>query len=118
MSRPTCETCPFWNKRDYSTMPISISGESTTAGQCRAHSPTKCGSCGINTWPTTGNADWCGEHPGFANWMRRQSVNEPQAQQCHVTGGFIDGHRCRLPVGHDGMHEFALVNQSPEAPAH
>ena len=55
-----CETCPFYNLYEDSTM-----------GYCQRNAPTPQfvseaeTTLGNNWWPETGPGDWCGEHPEF-----------------------------------------------------
>ncbi len=71
MNRPTCETCPFWAKPH--------SDEASSAiGQCRrsAPRPAEC-----FDWAKTYSTDWCGEHPDFPEWRRRERAAIFQKQQ-------------------------------------
>jgi hypothetical protein len=60
MTRPTCETCVFWDKPEY---PVPFRPQ-----PCRRYPPydgaqwgKAAGYC-RPVWPLTFSEDWCGEH--------------------------------------------------------
>lgn len=81
MTRPTCETCPFWGAEPAGDF-----------GLCRINPPrlqTKplieknleghgIGMEEHGAWPLTfGEADWCGKHPDFRVWAESTSSQSP-----------------------------------------
>ncbi len=54
---PTCATCRFFDR----VKPLA--GSAPTNGICRVNAPT---SNAAKPWPVVQAADWCGEHPHFA----------------------------------------------------
>lgn len=75
MNRPTCETCPFWDKfsdtgrggcRRRSPQVDAAASERLENGPTSRHFGAQYGH-----WPTTGVAAWCGEHPQFQAWIEQ-----------------------------------------------
>jgi hypothetical protein len=64
--RPTCGTCPYWNK--------PLSGH---YGNCHRHAPTPSKMDHGMVWIATKTTEWCGEHPEFSSYLA-----ERRAAQC------------------------------------
>jgi hypothetical protein len=65
MTRPTCETCLYWELGNFS-------GDYAGAGACRRHAPRDPAPQGY-VWPLTkGQRDWCGEHPDFPAYLAQK----------------------------------------------
>lgn len=64
MDRPTCETCPFWNRHHKDDL----------GGQCRKDPPKL--KRGISNWPSTYEAEWCGCHPDFSDWLHQEKTKD------------------------------------------
>lgn len=117
MNKPTCETCPFWEKKTtpLDSLPLSMRGRARAAGRCRVHSPKKCGMCGSESWPVTGDVDFCGEHPDFKAYV--DELKKPLIEKTARCDSFFPwtladdeiGMRCELPSGHQGEHKYAHV---------
>jgi ribosomal protein S27E len=69
MKKPTCETCVYFCE----VLEIK------TDGECRKKAP----SCFeydekySNNFSPINKTDWCGEHPGFNEWIESQKEKEP-----------------------------------------
>lgn len=68
MDRPTCATCPFWEKRENASndFPDSV-------GECRRLPPPRPydndeGNW-FGEWLCVYDDDWCGEHPSFPAYL-------------------------------------------------
>lgn len=61
MVRPTCETCPFWERK------LGQLGEAG-AGECRLNAPID--TIFAHRWPGTTTKDWCGQHPKMAEYLK------------------------------------------------
>lgn len=60
MSRPTCETCPYWDR----------------AGLvCRRKPASRFSDKSGCAWPCAEDRDWCGQHPDFPAWL--EATREP-----------------------------------------
>ena len=88
MDRPTCGTCPFWDKLNYPAPDGSFGWEAGYhPGICR-RSPAvfvgvpapgeECNHFAPEEWsqPWTQEKDWCGEHPRFFPYLKASRVEE------------------------------------------
>lgn len=77
MTRPTCETCPFWEMHAW----CQEVGGPPYVGSCYRYPPSLAATedqqrdhCKDDPfyghWPTTGISAWCGEHPDTAAWIK------------------------------------------------
>lgn len=60
MKKPTCENCPYWERR---CEQIFVGDMIEIIGICRIKSVDDA------EFPERYNDDWCGEHPLFALWL-------------------------------------------------
>lgn len=85
MDRPTCRTCQFWACID-----------ETRQGECRRHSPRAVAigepaNLGEQTnpflvaWLETMDAQWCGDHPSFPEWLAGRETEKPINQALSAT---------------------------------
>ena len=78
--RPTCETCPYWEKWDEGSV-----------GNCQRHAPIPSveryapeligphGATRASTfWPETDPSDACGDHPDFPAWLEERQATLPR----------------------------------------
>jgi len=90
-SRPTCETCVFW---DQYTCRI------------RSHMPVWSNQSGnVFIWPKRGKDDWCGEHPDFPKTERTAPKLEPDRMPPQP------GARLNVPA--DAIELMDLLEQPP-----
>lgn len=102
MNRPTCETCPFWEQP-----------KDGSIGQCRKNAPLNAGTHYairvFAAWPETGRADWCGEHPQFADfkfqWRQAEIAKLDEQSLLNRCDDMFYGARCILEPGHPGNHQ-------------
>lgn len=67
VSRPTCETCPYW--APYTT---------SRRGGCRRNAPNATNTEGW-CWAPTDRDHWCGEHPDFQKLLQqRMEQSDPE----------------------------------------
>ncbi len=86
MKRPLCLNCPYWQKDDEELHEVVLTANEEDAdfpGECRRHAPSP---WSINlfpkdenddnenneyiSWPIVGGNEWCGEHPGFPEYIK------------------------------------------------
>ena len=96
MDRPTCATCPYWERRDNASdrhgAVIAMRKEGLTqeevahvfrVSSARIRQIEKEKSTGLcRRYPThqkKAEADWCGEHPDFAAFIASRKVPPPTA---------------------------------------
>lgn len=76
--RPTCETCPYWNRDGKEPEAVVHSGVTVWA-ECRRTGPNWEGDERRGGWLLSHHQDWCGEHPDMDAWIerrRRAKANE------------------------------------------
>lgn len=128
MSRPTCETCPYWNA------PLSPPAKADRRGQCRIRSTQTNWDISdglIVKWPPRLHDEWCGEHPDFvvdsAPETKRYDLHDPRSggtfveisdvnkadKFCLITSQWANDPKeyCQLPATHKSRCKFA-----PEKP--
>ncbi len=96
MNRPTCETCPFWDRFADASLPDG-------GGLCRIGRPV---SGPVIGWRATNFKDWCGEHPDFQAWID-ESKNPPRCTETFSSA------QCVHDKGHQGVHEYNLQELPP-----
>lgn len=71
MSRPTCETCPFWVTYDDPSIGECRRGHPVAPTTARQEHELVDENLGIleGMFPTTSDDMWCGEHPNFQAWI-------------------------------------------------
>ena len=83
MDKPTCETCPYWDKL------IAASGDWPAEGNCHRNAPRPFHRESTDDdpdgeedyrndrWPCVPGHGFCGEHPGFPAWIESQRKPTP-----------------------------------------
>lgn len=102
MSRPTCETCPFWVK-----FPLA-----PPKGECH-HAPPILGESPFyaSKFPPMYASDFCGAHPemqAYVDESKKPARCEPWPDRCQEDRN-DDGIplQCLHKRGHGGPHQFA-----------
>ncbi len=67
MERPTCETCPYYNRGEI---------------ECHRNAPVPSNSTDNVPayWPFTNHDDWCGEHPDFPIYIAELKLDRMAAK--------------------------------------
>ena len=107
MDKPTCETCPFWNKQD----------AQSPWGECRRHTPLfqpdayltavtidpddeeRSWFTFMGSFPLTEHDWWCGDHPDFNAYL-----DAKKPRQCDFQKHDNGVKQCTLELGHKGRH--------------
>lgn len=107
MNRPTCETCPFWDRKGFG-LPRD---PNQNMGACHFNAPTPHQGPlfqGAGVWPDTSKDDFCGQHPQFSEWRQAEiaALDEKERKRCHVV---TPEGRCTLSSSHNGAHVHDLT---------
>jgi hypothetical protein len=59
VDEPVCANCMYWARLRFDPDSDDLDDKPTNKGYCRRHAPK---AVGWRTWPTTFEADFCGDH--------------------------------------------------------